>query len=171
MFALLTAFVDIILHRRGPEDLPASRFLLAVVLGGYLIIGFLVIWISEHWLRALAILIVDVILYLSFIKLVLALHSFPARFLQSATALLGIYILLNATALPFLWWLQVATDSDALPVFPYAVLLALLFWSLDVSGFIVSRAISRPYVTGVAIVIGYFLLSLFVRGTIFPSQS
>ena len=171
MFALVTAFVDIILHRRGPEDLPASWFLLGLALGGYLLTGFLVIWMSEPWLRAVAILFLDVILYLSFIRLVLVLHRFPARFLQSATALLGIYVVLNSMALPFLWWLREATANDVVPVFPYAILLVLLLWSLDVSGFVVSRAISRPYVTGVVIVIGYFLLSFFVRGTIFPPQS
>ena len=170
MFVLLRAFIDIILHRRGPEDLPASRFLLAVVLVIYLSVGFLVIWVSEHWLRALSILAVDATLYLIFIRLLLLVNRFPNRFLQSATALLGIYTVFNAVALPFLLWLDVATDNGVLPLLPYAALIALLIWSLDVSAFVLSRAISKPYVAGVAIVIGYFLFSLLLRGVIFPPQ-
>ena len=170
MLALFSAFVDIILHRRGPEDLPASRFLLALVLVLYLGVGFLVVGVSEHWSRALAILAVDAALYLTFIKLLLLLHNFPARFLQSTTALLGIYTLFNAVALPFLIWLESADDSGVLPLLPYAVLIALLLWSLDVSAFIFARAISRSYVAGVAIVIGYFLFSLLIRGVVFPPE-
>ena len=170
VFVLLRAFIDIILHRRGPEDLPASRFLLAVILVIYLSIGFLVIWVSEHWLRALSILAVDATLYLIFVRLLLLVNGFPNRFLQSATALLGISTVFNAVALPFLFWLEVATDNGVLPLLPYAALIALLIWSLDVSAFVLSRAISKPYVAGVAIVIGYFLFSLLVRGVIFPPQ-
>ena len=170
MLALLNAFIDIILHRRGPEDLPASRFLLMVVLAIYLLVGFSVIWVSEHWLRALAILAVDATLYLIFIRLLLLANHLPHRFVQSATALLGISTVFNVVALPFLFWLEFATDNGVLPLLPYAALIALLIWSLDVSAFILSRAISKPYVAGVAIVIGYFLFSLLVRGVIFPPQ-
>ncbi len=170
MLALVAAFIDIIMHRRGPEDLPSSKFLLTLVLVTYLSVGFLVIGISERWPRALAILAVDATLYLIFIKLLLVLNNFRGRFLQSTTALLGIYTLFNLAALPFLLWLERANDTDVLPLLPYGALIALLLWSLDVSAFIFSRAISKPYVAGVAIVIGYFLFSLLVRGVVFPPE-
>jgi len=170
VLALLTAFFDIIMHRRGPEDLPASRFLLLLVLLAYLGVGFLVIRVSEPWLRALAILIVDTALYLIFIRLLLIVNHVPARFIQSTTALLGIYSLFNMAALPFLLWLETTDSASVLPLLPYGGLIVLLLWSLDVSAFVLSRALSKTYVAGVAIVIGYFLFSLLVRAAVFPPQ-
>ena len=170
MLALVTAFVDIIMHRRGPEDLPASRFLMILVLAVYLIVGFAVVRVSEDWLRALSILCMDAVLYLIFIRLLLTVCRVPSRFLQTTTALLGIYVLFNLVALPFLFWLEIAQGEGVLPLLPYAVLVALLLWSLDVSAFILSRATSKTYVAGVAIVIGYFLFSLLVRAAVFPQE-
>ena len=37
---LALAFVDIVLHRRGPDTLPASKFLLGLVIGVYLLTAF-----------------------------------------------------------------------------------------------------------------------------------
>lgn len=170
MLALVAAFVDIIMHRRGPEDLPASRFLLLMVLVIYLLVGFAVLRVSETWPRAIAILAVDAALYLTFIKLLLMASGLPLRFLQTTTALLGMYGLFNLAALPFLIWLEISQGNGMLPLVPYAALVVLLLWSLDVSAFILSRAMSRTYVASVAIVIGYFLFSLLVRAAVFPPE-
>lgn len=170
MFALIAAFIDIIMHRRGPEDLPASRFLLVLVLVVYLAVGFAVTRVSEPWPRAVAILAVDATLYLLFIQLLLRMSGLASRFLQTTTALVGVSTLFNAAALPLLLWLEQADGASVLPLLPYAVLIALLLWSLDVSAFIFSRAIAKPYVAGVTIVIGYFLFSLLVRGVVFPPE-
>jgi hypothetical protein len=170
LLALFAAFVDIIMHRRGPEDLPASRFLLLLVLLLYLLVGLAVLRVSESWPRATAILALDASLYLIFIRLLLIASGVPLRFLQTTIALLGVAALFNLAALPFLLWLETAQDNGVLPFFPYASLVVLLLWSLDVSAFILARAMSRAYVASVAIVIGYFLFSLLVRAAVFPPE-
>jgi hypothetical protein len=47
----------------------------------------------------------------------------------------------------------------------------LLVWWIDVAGFILSRAISRPYFVGVLFMIVYVLTSYRISTFLFPSAS
>jgi hypothetical protein len=168
---LIFAFVEIALHRRGPDDLPASRFLFAVVLVAYLIAAFATLRLGAGVAHPILLLIVDTAFSLTFIWSVLKAFDHERRFKQTASALLGTDTLLNVMSMPLIVWSKSleGTGGDSSLV---AILFALLaIWSIDISGFVLSRALDRAYFLGVAIMLGYVLLSISLRLSLFPAPT
>lgn len=169
MQQLVSVFVDIALHRKGPDVLPASRFLLGLVLLAYVAASF-VIW-QLNWPpgQALGIMTLDVVLHLAFLSFVLALARRSARFLQTATATLGAETLLALIALPL--HTLIATGQEGAPIVLTAtfLLLVVLFWSIDIAGFVLSRALDQPYIVGLMIMVGYVIGSMTLGEFLFPS--
>ena len=168
MLRLVFAFVEIALHRRGPDELPASRFLFGIVLVAYLIVAFATLRLGAGAVHPILLLIVDTAFSLTFIWSVLKAFDHERRFKQTACALLGTDTLLNVLSMPLIVWGKSleASGGDNSGV---AILFALLaIWSIDISGFVLSRALERAYFLGVAIMLGYVLLSISLRLTLFP---
>lgn len=171
MWSLSLAFVDIALHRRGPQHLPASEFLLGLVLAVYLAIGLVALQIGSTLLRALTVLLFDTALYLTAIWVVLRLFGKQRRYAQTATAMVGTDALLNAIVVPLALWNEAlqAPPTETTP--PQWLVLLLYIWSIDIGGYIFSKALDRPYIVGVSIVIVYVLTSMTLREAFFPTAS
>src|SRR5450432_4163722 len=94
MLRLAKAFIDIALWRQTPAYLPASRFLLVLVAGGAALMEVLGAFLppGPHD-RILTRILLEVGLPLAFAWVVLAVAKQRARFLQTASALLGVGIL------------------------------------------------------------------------------
>jgi hypothetical protein len=165
---LVFAFVDIALHRRGPDHLPASQFLLGLVLVAYIAVVFISLAMQSSAGVAARSLVIETAIYLLFVWTVLKTFNKERRFLQTATAMLGVDTLLNALGLPLLAW-EGAVSEPAQLTMPLILSLMLLIWWVDVCSFILARALSRPYVLGVAIVLGYVLLSYSMRTALLPA--
>lgn len=160
MWPLASAFVDIAVHRRGPEDLPASDFLVALLFPLYLLSGLGVLWIDSATTSAQVLFgLVEACVYIAFVWVLLRVAAKPARFRQTASAVLGTSIGLNLLAVPLRAWHDALTTSETETSIALYVLLALLLWAIDISGFILSRALDQPYIVGVLIVILYFMAS------------
>jgi len=96
MFKLLQTFLDIALWRKGPQDLPASRFLATLVLLAYILASFVQVYLFKLPLRAAVLIIaVDVAMLAGWLWLVLAFFGRRQRFVQTVTALLGVGLLLT----------------------------------------------------------------------------
>ena len=167
MLRLVFAFIDIALHRRGPEQLPASTFLLGLVLVVYLAIAFATLKLEPLVESAGALLAFGVVTTGGFVWAVLKAFQHEKRFRQTATALLGTETFFNVLSLPFAWWDRRSDPLEPITV-PGLFLYLLFFWSIAVAGFILSRAIGRPYVVGVFIMVGYALLSASLQISLFP---
>ena len=108
----------------------------------------------------------------SVLTLALAAPAFAQDAEPDATALLGTETFFNVLSLPVLSWYSPADDTlDAVITAPRLLLYVLFFWSVDVAGFVLSRAIGRPYVVGVFIMIGYALLSISLQVSLFPPST
>jgi hypothetical protein len=164
---LIFAFVEIMLHRRGPEHLPAAGFLFGTVLLVSLAVELAALRLSAVVERPLLLTLVDTALDLVFVWAVLRLFDRERRFKQTATALLGADTLLNLLSLPLVLWNQSLEGATA----PALLFLLLAIWSIDIAGFILSRTLERPYALGVAIMLGYVLLSISLRMSFFPTTS
>jgi hypothetical protein len=167
----MLAFVDIALHRRSPADLPASQFLLALVLLVDLAIGVTALQIDETLRRAAALLLFDTALYFGAISAALRLFGKPQRFLQTATALVGTDVLLNTILLPLLLWNHALDMPPEQVAAPRLLILLLFFWNLDIGGYVFSQALDRAYVVGVSVMIVYVLTSMALREALFPMAS
>lgn len=166
MWALVSTFIDIALHRRGPEDLPASHFLLAVVLLGYCLAGILSVLTRSNLLHALGVVGLSAVMLLAF--MVTALWSFgkSKRFLQTATAYAGVDTLLTLIGLPLL--LQIPQDLEAqAPALPVWLYLVLVIWSLEVFSYILSRSLEVAYWIGAMMAVSYFVFSYSLNAFVF----
>jgi hypothetical protein len=171
---LILAFVDIMLHRRGPEDLPSSRFLLWAALALSVVADFLILWLAERSGRWLAVAALVLGLNFWFVWALLRTFNKQSRFRQTMTALLGANVVLTVLQAPIVSLLMAAPPQDAenpVMTLPRFIGALLLVWAVDVSAFVFSRALERPYLLCLAIVIAYALLIESLRLTLLQPVS
>ena len=161
MLRLIFAFVDIMLHRRGPESLPSSPFLFWSLLALSVVADCAIIWLAGESGRAFFVSLLVTGLDIWFVWALLRTFNRQARFRQTMTAMLGVEVLLAILQAPLVRPLVEAPPPDPQNptiTLPGMLLLVILIWSIDISSFVFSRALERPYLLCAAMVIGYFLL-------------
>jgi hypothetical protein len=169
MLRLAKAFLDIALWRQTPAHLPASLFLLALtacaaglmeVLGAYLTPG------PQD--RMVARVALEVGLPLAFTWAVLAIGRRRARFLQTATALLGIGVLAEIVLYP-LGALRSAMGDDRMASIPLGLLLLVGFiWYLLACAHIWRAALDSGVALGGVISVGYLILTIALEQQLLP---
>lgn len=136
MHGLLMLFTDILLRRRGPQDVPVSKFLDGLVWGAAFVASALYSAVATGdglWLvRAGADLVVGAVFTLG----VLALFGRAARFRQTYTAQCGTAVLLTVPALAIG---LLAQGGDA----SVGVVIRVLFTVLFVASLVVTEHIFR----------------------------
>jgi hypothetical protein len=166
---LIFAFVEIAFHRRSPADLPASRAFFFAVFVVYFAVGL----VSTRFLQVgkypELMVAFETVLGLAFNWSVLHAFQRQRRFRQTAVAMLGADTFLNLLTVPLLLWHTSLHAKPGETTVPYVLFALVGIWSIDVSAFILSRAIERSYVLAVAIMLGYLLLSVSARITLFPA--
>jgi hypothetical protein len=168
---LIFAFVDIMLHRRGPDTLPSSQFLFWALLALSILTDCIILWMAGEPGRAFAVSLLVTGFDLWFVWALLRTFNKQPRFRQTMTAMLGARVLLGVLQAPLVRALVDASPPDAQnPQVGFAGVLWLLIlvWSIDISAFVFSRALERPYFLCAAIVIGYFLLIRSLQITLLP---
>lgn len=169
MWRLVSAFIDIALHRRGPEHIPASQFLLNLVFVVYMLVGYAAISIGGPAMpAAIAVFVIDSLVYLLYVWAILVFLKQPGRFRQTATALLGADVFFNVIGIPLFVWNRMTASAELDPTLPTLLILGLLIWSIDVAGYVISRALQRPYIVGVLVVILYVMTSMSIRESFNP---
>jgi len=161
VWRLATAFAEIAAHRRSPADLPASQFLVGLLLATYLVLELATLQLLDLLTGPAALLtFVDAAFFLAYIFVALQIFGRQGRFLQTAAALLGTSMLIDVIRLPVLAWAGVP-DAAVESLTPAQLLdLMLLIWWVDIASFVVGRALSRPYLMGLLFVILYVIASL-----------
>jgi len=167
---LILAFVEIAFHRRSPESLPSSRGFFVTVL----VMNIVLAVATSRYLQLVAypelMIAFDTIFELAFIWGVLRMFGHERRFRQTAVAVLGVDVLLGLLNMALLTWHRALNVPKDEVTIPYMLTLVVVIWSVDVSSFVLSRAIERPYVLTAAIMLGYLLLSISADATFFPSS-
>jgi len=164
-------FVEIALHRRGPEHLPASGFLFGLLLLIYVIASVVATQIAQPLPRAVSMVIFDTALYVSFIWMLLAVFRYSNRFLQTISALLGAETFLTIIGIPILSLAGFENGTVETPNAGTWLFFLLILWSIDVAGFVLSRALQQSYAVGVSVVLVYALGSFTLGGLLFPVAS
>jgi hypothetical protein len=157
--AFLKLFLDIVLWRQGPQDLPASSLLFRLTLGAYVAVSAIQLsLLKESGATWLVFLVADPLLLTGCVWMILKVYNHPERFLQTATAVLGTGALLGLLLyLP----LQVLLSSLGLgPDSGLARFFALLLLGSFalVTGRILKLGTESNLFTGVAISLTYFFL-------------
>ncbi|MET0013918.1 MAG: hypothetical protein ABW088_09725 [Sedimenticola sp.] len=159
MKRLLNVFIDICLLRAGPQDLPASGFLMlwTAVLG--LITGTIVI-VGDFGGPANALMaqLMDLVLVVVLLRIGLEFTGLQARFVQSATALFGTGVMVNLVSMPL--QLMIGEDPAASPLGQIGVLLFLFLavWAIVIIAHILRYTFQITFLGGSALAILYFFL-------------
>jgi hypothetical protein len=162
---LVYFFIDLCLLRRKPQDLPASTTLFGLVLGVALLGGLLLsMTAGASLLSGVAQTLLDLFLMLGVLHVALKAVNKRARYLQTATALVGADAVIGFVAL-----LPVTLAGPALGAEPGPdvllaglLFLALVAWSVLVVGHILRHAFDLPLAQGVFIAIGFDIFSFVV---------
>jgi hypothetical protein len=155
----LKAFLDIVLWRRGPQDLPTSRLLFWLTAGAYVAVSIAQLMLLDEPAAAWVVYVfVDPILLTGGIYALLKLFGKDARFLQTATAVLGTGVVLGLVLfLPMEWivtQLRLPPDSTGAGLLALAMVVVFAL----VTGRILKLATDSNLFTGIALALVYFLV-------------
>lgn len=160
MMVFWRLFLDIVLFKKGPQDVPDSPVLFALVLLADVVISTVVGALEGDVSGALVQAFVASVLLLAFVALILLLTSHRERFQKTATAVLGCDALMTLAALP------VSLLSDVLSGLGLLIM-GILFWNLLVFAHILKHALGVGYALSVALALIFTLTSLDVMARIF----
>jgi CDP-diglyceride synthetase len=171
VWRLILVFVEITLHRRGPEHLPSSQFFFLLVLGVSTCVDLLVLQVEEVAARSVVVSLLTTVLDIAFVWAVLRTFDRERRFRQTMSAMLGVTALLSLLIVPLALWSQALDVPEGEVALPWLFLLVLAIWQIDIWGFVLARALGRPYALGVAIMLGYVLLTVSLQQSMLPVAS
>ncbi len=165
MLPLIRILFDIIVLRKGPEDIPHSWLVLYMCVA-FWVLGLLAMTILiqnfnsyEAWV-GLASWVLGLVCYI----LVLAFSGRSSRGLQTVAALAGVGAMISFAMLAELVLLTPFLGRSLANL--AAVLV--LFWSVPVKGHIIARAIERHWYIGIAIAMSVFILQFAFTSTMTP---
>ena len=159
-------FLDICLFRKGPQDIPLSRFLLVLTLVFTLSTSMLLSWVEVEFFQAILQSVCATLLLVGFFFGMLRMAGKITRFPQTLIAALAADGMITALAMPLVF------VSVALPECQAAaslLLLAMMLWELAVLGHIIQQAMDFPrYGPGFALAFVYTVLSMRIMMGLFP---
>jgi hypothetical protein len=167
---ILRLFVGIARLRNGPEDLPASRMLLAATIAVSIIPDAIQLTVLPDGfvgskVALIAVLNVYVLLWFA---MLLRVARKPERYVQTVTAVYGSQLII-APALVFTAWFLLTYQKDPLWQTP-AILLRLVVevWTLVVMARILRSATQWPMFGCLVLAVMCELLALLLVGAVFP---
>jgi len=169
MLRLAKAFWDIALWRRTPAQLPASTFLLALVCIAAALLevvsAFLPPVSSD---RILTRIVLSIAVPLGFVWAVLAVARRPQRFLQTASAFLGVGVLVEIALYPIGSLIHII-GSERLAAVPLGVLMLTIFiWYWLACANIWRAALDSGFSLGAVVSVGYIVLSIVLEQQLLP---
>jgi len=155
--------LEISVLRAGPQEVPASGFLLGLVLAVHFAVGIALELFSVALPRALWGALVGTLTTVVLLHLLLVIRRRPARLVQALTALAGCEALVGLIAVPLTAWVIAFGDAQFAP---RLLSMLLLVWSIAFTGHIFRHALDLNRVVGVLLAIGYVLISSVIAGAL-----
>jgi hypothetical protein len=159
LLQFLKAFLDIVLWRRGPQDLPGSRLLLGVAVAAYVAVSIVQLALLEEppatWF---VFVVLDPLLLAGWTYGLLRLFGREARFLQTAAAIFGTGALLGLCLFLPVQFLVTAAGVGPESVTAGLAALGLVVVFALVTGRILQSALETGLFAGMALAFAYFLM-------------
>jgi len=170
--ALLVRLIDIVLLRGGPEQLPASPGLLAMVVVVNIAVSAIATSIIPTAPRGLSVeFLVDAAVALVWFHLAFTLVKKRERFVQTMIAFFGVFTLFLPVILPLaVTLLPYTVNSDPAnppPALPTLLGAALVIWLVIVLVRIVKAAFEWPYFVAIAFIFGLRIATVLVYAMLF----
>lgn len=164
MTQLLHFWLRLCLLEAAPQDMPASRAVLVVSVGGYALASVLLTTLASGFHEGVQMALLELVLLTLFTAGLLYLVRRPQRVGQTLAALTGSGALLGVPALALL--LGAGRDSTAL--LTSIGWLVLLAWSLLVDAHILRHALSSSLAVGIGVALLYAMLTLLIISGLYP---
>jgi hypothetical protein len=155
----LKVFLDIVLWRRGPQDLPNSGLLVVLTLIAYELVSLLQIALMKVSVAELLLyLVIDPLLLMGGLWLVMKLFRRSERWAQTTSAVLGCSALLGlAISVPMVLLVGPGLAADP-PAWVRLLALALVIAFILIVGRIIQLATDSNLLTGSAIATTYVVV-------------
>lgn len=177
MTATLRLYIDLLRRKAGPSDLPTSTRLLGGTFVALVAVqGAFAGAFGEEPAVVVPRALVSGLLSVAWLYLLLRIHAKPERFVQTATAMLGVMLIVAPITLPLLAAAmpiieaaatgKPATDLGALPVAAMFAAFAASVYLLVVQARILGEAIERPFFQSLLLVVLGELLVVMAMGAL-----
>jgi hypothetical protein len=164
---LIKLFWDICWFQKGPQDTPASSFLLMLAMLAYLLVGAALTGLEAQWPEGLLQVLLEASMLLGFVWISVVAAGKTNRWLQTSVAMLGTDALISAIAIPLEGILLFNPQADLV----YLLMLLLILWHIGVVAHILRHALSQTITLGLALAIVYVFFSLQVLILLFGPPS
>lgn len=156
MIQFIKAFWDICILKAAPQDIPASSFLLGLVLLVYFVSGAAVAALQWPLTQAVLAAFLDTVFLTVICRVLLWARMLSSRFVQTLTALAGSGTVMTVVALPLVLWQTVVGVTDAnVPTLPSWLLMIWMVWNMVVVGHILRHALSTVLALGIGLAAVY----------------
>ena len=160
MSATIKILINIILLRKGPEDLSASISLMFFLAAINLLIS--IVLASKIHNQTIAVSLSVVGLFMTYIFIKILLVNKPERFVQTFSAMMGVSILIDLISVPIVFPLLNENLNQNILLLFWLLATSLYVWLVVTYGFIVSRALSITLGYGISIAAAYVLVSYMI---------
>jgi hypothetical protein len=161
-------FLDIVLFRQGPEDLPVSQSLLFITIAANVLLGLAFdAALPRSEFNRIPLAIAEVAFVIAWYWALLRIARRPERFLQTVTAVFGVSII----ALPvytLAQYLVVGHKPDDLPAYVLMFGLTIEVWLIAVNARILRSATQWPMAACVAVMLLRTAVWVVVVRLLFP---
>lgn len=164
----LRTYLDIVLFRQGPEDLPVSQTLLFVTIAASILLGLAfdaLLPLPEF--NRVGVAVVEALFNAAWYWALMRLARRPERFVQMASAIFGVAIVM----LPLYTlakWLTIGHEPKDLPPLVMFVVLVVQIWLLAVNARILQSATQWPLAACIGVTLLREVLLLMVVAAVFP---
>lgn len=151
-------FVEIAVLRRGPQDLPASGFLVALALGLHIAVSLLWVQISPETLYEAAVgEVLNVALLYLLVWGLLRFVGQASRFNPTLSALLGSEAVISAVAVPVVLLIGMPREAEQITTPHMLLIVATAVWNITVMAHILRLAGGLSRLVAVAIAVAFAL--------------
>jgi len=166
---LAKLFWNICLFRRGPQDVPSTDALTAILLLLTAAIGTLIVYINYPMATALRAGVVDSASVWVTTAALLTLFRHPRRIRQTFCAIAGSGLVVSLLALPLIYWGNVTGEATPDAVAPGLLLTLLIFWNISINAHVYRHALGSDRLGGLAAALVIFAFNQFLGSLLLPS--
>ena len=164
---LVWTFIRILLFQKSPDVIPASWFLLGILLLINLGVGIASFAVQYDVLNSVLRTLADMVISICFVYLVLMAANKSARSLQTISAMLGVSIILNILSLPLL---MMMAEKQLSAGFAGLFRDVILCWHIAVMGQRVRHPLSVRLTAGMRGTLVSILVARAIYYSLYPVQ-
>jgi hypothetical protein len=159
MTILLKLFWEILLKRKGPQDVPFSRSLCHFVVVLHLLVGMLLISLTNSVLDSILFSVMSTLMLVAFIHIMLITHRQDGRWVQTLTAMAGVEVVLGFISIPVI---VILLNEVITSIITLVLSLLILGWNGVVAAHIFGQALDNNKGLGVAYAIFYLFIAIII---------